>query len=90
MMKWVQKLLVRLTGDAEKWTEEFILLLGKKIIGWIAMLAFYCIVGAGLMFVMSLLPNMHIYKPVRLGAQVGAVAWAVVLGFNIYGNTPVK
>lgn len=87
---WNEKLVRILKLDEEKWTREFILLLTKKTIGWLLMLVFYCIVGAALMYGMSLLPNMYIYEPVQLGWKVGAVAWAVVLGFNIYGSTPPK
>ena len=87
---WIEKLVRRLGLDEEKWTREFILLLAKKTLGWLLMLVFYCIVGAALMYGMSLLPNMYIFEPVQLGWKVGAVAWAVVLGFNIYGSTPPK
>ena len=87
---WNEKLVRILKLDEEKWTKDFILLLAKKTVGWLLMLAFYCVVGAALMYGMSLLPNMYIYEPVQLGWMVGAVAWAVVLGFNIYGSTPPK
>jgi len=87
---WIEKLVRMLKLDEEKWTREFILLLAKKTFGWLLMLAFYSIVGAALMYGMSLLPNMYIYEPVQLGWKVGAAAWAVVLGFNIYGSTPPK
>lgn len=87
---WNEKLVRILKLDEEKWTKEFILLLTKKTIGWLLMLAFYCVVGAGLMYVLNLLPNVYILEPLQLGWKVGAVAWAVVLGFNIYGNMPIK
>lgn len=86
----LEKLVRRLGMDEEKWTKEFILLLAKKTIGWLLMLGFYCVVGAVLMYCMDRFTSWVIYEPVQLGWKVGAVAWAVVLGFNIYGSTPVK
>lgn len=74
----------------KKWDKEFVKELAKKTALWLLMLVAYCIIGAVVMYLMSLLPGMSIYEPVQLGWKVGAVAWAVVLGFNIYGNTPLK
>ena len=88
--KWTEALMDRLGMNKEKWTREFVLLLTKKTIGWLLMLAFYCVVGAVLMYCMDRYTSWVIYEPVQLGWKVGAVAWAVVLGYNIYGSTPVK